>query len=98
MAALANANEVRLARRAIRRKLFNGEIGMLEALRERCCATATVYSMLIAQRRWGDRRTLRFLREMGNVLGGEVLASRQVCQLTERQVEAIVSALGERTT
>jgi hypothetical protein len=96
MNALARGNRTRFARAAVRRKIRNAEIGMLEALREPCCATATIYSMLIAQRQWGNLTTMRFLNQIGGMLGGPLFASRQVSDLTERQVQAIVLALGER--
>lgn len=95
MDALAQANRVRFGRAAIRGKIRRGEITFSQALKEPFCATATIESMLCAQRRWGERTVIKFLTEMAN-RGVPIGASRAVRDLTERQVKALVAALGER--
>lgn len=95
MDALAQANRVRFGRAAIRGKIRRGEITFSQALKEPFCATATIESMLVSQPLWGSRRAAKFLTRMA-YQGVLISASREVRDLTERQVKALVAALGER--
>jgi hypothetical protein len=94
--ALKHANEIRVGRSIVKRKLRNREITLSEALREPCCATATIYSMLCAQRGWGDVRAHGFLSKLANHYAVPVGASRTVKELTGRQLATLSAALGER--
>lgn len=97
LAALAHANEHRLARAAVKAQLRSKSITLLDALAEPCCATATLYAMLAAQCRWGDRRTMKFLANLGNEWRTPISATRRVQDLTEREISVLRRALEGRT-
>lgn len=77
--ALTRANEVRLARSEVKRRLRDGEVGLEEAIADPCMQTATVFDLLTARRRWGRRRALRVLGQV------PVRETKEVGSLTDRQ-------------
>jgi AMMECR1 domain-containing protein len=93
---LARAHEVRLARSAVRHKLKNGEITVMQAIEEPCCQTATLYSLLKSQKLWGPAKAMKLLTRMANTFNAPIGTTRKVEDLTERQRRALAAALGER--
>lgn len=86
--ALAKANEIRLARAAIKRRVKAGEVTVAGVLDEECVQSMPVLDLLMAQRRWGLERARRLVRALP---AGEALA---VGNLTQRQRAMLVSLLG----
>jgi hypothetical protein len=88
-AALRRANEVRLARAAVKRRLQSGELALDDVLTNPgwMVETATVAEMLEATRWVGKRRTWQALRMC------QVSGSRAVGELTPRQRAELVEWL-----
>ena len=88
--ALHRANEVRLARADLKRRVACGEISasdvILQAPWEAC--SMSVSDLLMSQRRWGHQRCRRLL---GQVFVSE---TKTVGSLTERQRHALADLLG----
>jgi hypothetical protein len=77
--ALARANEVRLARAELKRKVSDGEIS--------AAASMTVSDLLTSQRRWGSTRCRRFLQSI------PMSENKTVGSMTERQRRALAAVL-----
>jgi hypothetical protein len=95
MGALDRANEIRLARAALKRRIYAGEITTARVLLE-CPPEANTWpvgDLIMAQRRWGRSRTMKLLRRAEHIL-----ETKPVGSLTERQRELLAGMLGERTT
>lgn len=91
MAALAEANRVRLKRAELKRRIKAGEetvANVLERIPE-YAGTMPVGDLLRAQRRWAKGRTHIFLRRL------HVNENRSLDDLTARQRSMIVAELGE---
>jgi len=89
MDALRQANEVRLARAELKRRVADGEIGAAEVVGT-CpweARTMTVFELLMSQRRWGRTRSRSFLAST------EVPEIKRLGALTERQRNAVIAAL-----
>ena len=89
MRALARANEVRLARAALKRQVAAGERNVSEVVSElpweaRSMALA---ELLCSQRRWGRARSRKLLNSVGLSEG------KRLGTLTERQQGILVRAL-----
>ncbi len=81
MKALRRANEVRLARAELKRKVGEGLITVEEIILT-CpweAASMTIADLLTSQRRWGATRCSKFLKQIG------VTETKTVGSLTERQ-------------
>ena len=81
MRALQRANEVRLARADLKRRVADGEISAGEVIAS-CpweAASMTIADLLMSQRRWGDTRCRKFLA------GIPIPETKTVGSLTERQ-------------
>jgi hypothetical protein len=81
MRALGRANEIRLARAAIKRRIALGEVSAAEVILE-CPAAADswpVGELLMSQRRWGSTRCRKFLSR------NSIIETKPVGKLTERQ-------------
>lgn len=63
MRALERANEVRLARAELKRRIGRGDLDVVEVVREvpMETETMTLAELLTAQRRWGRTRARKFL-------------------------------------
>jgi hypothetical protein len=96
MTQLALANQIRIDRSKVRHELKAGEITVMQAIEKPCCQTATLFSLLKAQRRCGERTAIDFLGRLGSRWNCPISATRRVCDLTERQRLALAAALGER--
>jgi hypothetical protein len=95
MGALDRANEIRLARVALKRGIYAGEISAARVILE-CPPAANTWpvgDLIMAQRRWARSRTMKLLRRAEHIL-----ETKPVGSLTERQRELLAGMLGERTT
>jgi len=89
MQALAHANEVRLARAALKRSVASGEVDAADIVRE-CpwqVETMTVGELLRSQRRWGRTRARKFLFSLA------LNENRELGRLTARQRQVLAQAL-----
>ncbi len=81
MQALQRANEVRLARAELKRKIGEGAVSVDEVILS-CpseAASMTIAELLTSQRRWGTTRCSKFLTDIGFV------ETKTVGSMTERQ-------------
>ena len=89
MNALRQANEVRLARAGLKRRVADGEVSAAEVVRA-CpweARTMTVFELLTSQHRWGRTRSRSFLART------EVPETKRLGALTARQRGALVAGL-----
>lgn len=94
--ALARANEVRLARAELKRRVSCEETTVAEVVLE-CpweAETMTVADLLMSQRRWGHTRCRKFLQ------GAGLSEAKTIGSMTERQRKAVAAMLapGPRST
>lgn len=87
--ALARANEVRLARAALKRSIASRETGVAEVVREVPweAETMTLSELLTAQPRWGRTRTRKLLGSLG------LSENKRLETLTDRQRTLLVERL-----
>lgn len=88
LAALAKANDVRIRRANLRRRLQAGEGSVADLLAEeplpRYLKTMPVSDLVRMQRRWGRKRTMMLLRSL------TINPNRCVGDLTARQRQALI--------
>jgi hypothetical protein len=92
--ALARANEVRLARADLKRRVSEGEICAATVILE-CpweAASMSVAELLTSQRRWGTTRCRRFLQSI------PMSENKQIGSMTDRQREAVAGLLTRMPT
>jgi recombinational DNA repair protein RecR len=85
MRALARANEVRLARAELKRRIAGGQLAVAEVITA-CPPEAegmTVAELLTSQRRWGHNRARRLVAEV------PVSETKTLGSMTERQRRAL---------
>jgi hypothetical protein len=90
MRALARANEVRLARAELKRKVADEEIEVASVILE-CpweAHSMAVADLLTSQRRWGQTRCRRFLAQV------PMSEKKTVGSMTERQRQTLAAMLG----
>ncbi len=94
MRALQRANEVRLARAAIKRHVALGKVSAADVLLECPDAAASwpVGELLMSQRRWGTTRCRRFLTR------NHITETKPIGSLTERQRHLLAGSLRETGT
>jgi hypothetical protein len=88
--ALGRANEIRLARAGLKRRIAIGEVSAAEVILT-CPDAATSWSvgdLLASQRRWGSTRCRKFLSR------NQIVETKPIGQLTERQRRVLAAALG----
>ena len=93
MRALARANQVRLARAALKRRIASGDSSATEVVRS-CPPEAesmSIAELLSSQRRWGRARSRKLLQMV------ELKENKTLVSLTERQRNLLARALNERT-
>lgn len=94
LAALERANEIRLARAALKRRIALGEVSAAEVIRS--CPDAAhrwpIGELLMSQRRWGSTRCRKFLST--NQIG----ETKPIGQLTARQRQLLVGSLERGAT
>jgi hypothetical protein len=89
MRALERANQVRLARAELKRRVASGEIGVAEVILE-CpweADSMAVSDLLMSQRRWGQTRCRKFLAQI------PMSEQKTVGSMTERQRRTLASML-----
>src|SRR5436305_13282586 len=87
--ALARANEVRLARAELKRRIADGEVSAREVFLA-CpweAVSMSVADVLMSQRRWGAHRCRKFL------FGLRITETKSVGSLTDRQRQEIARRL-----
>jgi hypothetical protein len=89
MRALARANEVRLARAALKRRVAAGECEVIEVVSDLPweANSMSLAELLCSQRRWGRARSRKLLNSVGLSEG------KRLGTLTERQRGILVGAL-----
>ena len=89
--ALERANEIRLARAAIKRRIALGEVSAAEVILECPDAADTwpVGELLMSQRRWGAMRCRKFLAR------NQIIETKPIGSLTERQRHLLAGSLTE---
>lgn len=88
--ALNRANEVRLARAQLKRRVATGEVAVEDVVLE-CpweAESMAVADLLMAQRRWGHTRCRKFLARV------PMAETKTVGSMTERQRRALAALLG----
>lgn len=88
--ALNRANEVRLARAELKRRVADGEISAREVILEAPweAASMAVADLLMSQRRWGITRCRKVLSQI------PVTETKTIGSLTDRQRQALAGLLG----
>ena len=88
--ALNRANEVRLARAALKRRVATGEVCAGEVILDAPweARSMAVADLLMSQRRWGHQRCRKLLGQI------PVSETKTVGSLTERQRNALADLLG----
>ena len=94
MRALERANQVRLARADLKRRIAEGEIDVAEVILD-CpweARSMAISDLLMSQRRWGQTRCRKFLAQV------PLSENKPVGSLTERQARRLAELLacGER--
>ena len=89
MQALERANKVRLARASLKQDIFDGVIEAADVIADppEHAGTMTVFAVLDAQNRWGEKRVRKLLRV------AQVYESKTLGSLTERQRRVLVDLL-----
>ncbi|MDQ3850276.1 MAG: hypothetical protein M3296_06645 [Actinomycetota bacterium] len=85
MQALQRANQVRLARADLKRRIADGEVSVGQVLLT-CpweAASMTIADLLLSQHRWGHARSRKFLGGIG------IPETKTVGSLTDRQRHAL---------
>ena len=96
MRALERANQVRLARAELKRRVASGEIGVAQVILD-CpweADSMAVADLLMSQRRWGQTRCRKFLAQI------PMSEQKTVGSMTERQrrtLAAMLSAMAPAT-
>ena len=87
--ALERANEIRLARACLKRRISLGEVSAAEVLLgcPREAASWSVGDLLMSQRRWGSTRCRKFLAR------NHIVETKRIDTLTERQRRILADAL-----
>ncbi len=91
LAALERANEVRLARASLKRRIALGEVAAADVLLT-CPPETTSWpigELLISQRRWGSSRCRKFLAR------NQFVETKQIGTLTERQRRILATSLSK---
>ncbi len=89
MQALQRANQVRLARAVLKRRIGSGAIEVSEVILT-CppeAGSMPIGELLMSQRRWGAARCRRFLEEIG------VPETKTVGSMTERQRRVLAAMI-----
>jgi hypothetical protein len=89
MRALARANEVRLARAELKRRISHGEVSVAEVVLTSPweAESMTISDLLMSQRRWGATRCRKLLQ------GITMSENKTVGSMTERQRRALAAEL-----
>ena len=87
--ALERANQIRLARAALKRSIALGQVSAAEVILQCPDAASSwpIRDLLISQRRWGSTRCRKFLSR------NHIVETKAVGTLTERQRRILASTL-----
>ena len=87
--ALERANEIRLARAELKRRIADGDISAAEVIVSPPCAAISwaIGELLMSQRRWGATRCRKFL------LRNQISETKPIGALTERQRRLLADQL-----
>ena len=87
--ALERANEIRLERAALKRRIAAGEVSAAEVILHppKAAVSWSVGDLLISQRRWGTTRCRRFLAR------NNIIETKHVGTLTDRQKNLLANSL-----
>jgi hypothetical protein len=90
--ALERANQVRLARAQLKRRIAEGEVPAASIILDSPweARSWSVGDLLMSQRRWGSTRCQKFLR------GLDIAETKQIGTLTQRQRVALATHLNAR--
>jgi hypothetical protein len=90
--ALERANQVRLARAELKRRIAEGKVPAASIILDSPweASSWSVGDLLMSQRRWGSTRCQKFLR------GLDIAEAKQIGTLTQRQRVALATHLGAR--
>lgn len=92
--ALERANEIRLARAALKRSIGSGEVSAAEVILQ--CPDAAqswpIGDLLMSQRRWGSTRCRKFLSR------SNIAETKPVGKLTDRQRRILAELLEDSVT
>jgi hypothetical protein len=93
-AALKRANEIRLARAALKRAIAVGDVSAAEVILgpPEEAMSWSVCELLRSQRRWGSQRCVKFLKRY------EIPERKELGKLTERQRNLLAEQLGASPT
>lgn len=91
--ALARANEVRLARAELKRRVFSGEVSVADVVLDSPweAESMPVADLLLAQHRWGHARCRSFLQRI------PMSETKTIGSMTDRQRRAVAEMLGATT-
>jgi len=91
--ALQRANQIRLARAEIKRRIAVGELSVVDVLLSAAeeIETMEIAELLTSQRRWGHTRARRFLAAI------PLTESKTIGSMTERQLGTLASMLAAAT-
>jgi hypothetical protein len=94
MRALERANEIRLARAELKRRIAEGSVSVAEVLFEppQEALSWAIGDLLTSQRRWGSTRCRKFLSRH------QISETKQVGALTERQRRVLATQLESAPT
>jgi hypothetical protein len=94
MRALARANEVRLARAELKRRIAQGEVTVAEIVLDSPweAESMSIADLLMSQRRWGSTRCRKLLQTI------PMTETKTVGSMTDRQRRALVAQLGPNST
>lgn len=87
--ALERANEIRLARAGLKRRIATGEVSAAEVILA-CpqeAASWSVAELLMSQRRWGSTRCRKFL------FRNQITETKPIGELTDRQRRVLATGL-----
>ena len=92
MQALERANEVRLARAELKRRVAEGELSAAEVVLDAPweAASMTVSDLLTSQRRWGHTRCRKLLQSI------PMSENKTIGSMTERQRRALAQCWAEQ--
>lgn len=90
--ALERANEIRLARAQLKRRIADGDISAAEVILSPPCAAHSwaIGELLMSQRRWGTTRCRKFL------LRNQINENKMIGALTDRQRRLLAEQLDSR--
>jgi hypothetical protein len=88
--ALERANEIRLERAALKRRIAAGEVSAADVIIDppKAAQSWSVGDLLMSQRRWGSTRCRRFLAR------NNITETKPIGTLTERQRRLLAGSLG----